>query len=89
MSDVREQIAQQLETAAAAYVAPVRSTVLADAILERFDVTPKPVVTPEELGRIVAQAWYSTDNAATRGDIGKAVLLELAEAGLQIVRVDE
>jgi hypothetical protein len=58
----------------------------ADAILERFDVTPKPVVTEQELG-----LWCEVSfvGEVDRASVGKKFLGELKRAGLVIVRLDE
>ena len=82
VSDVREQLVKFFEAFGWEYV----SSTYADAILERFDVTPKPAVTEKELGKLVVRASHANGMETGAG----AKLLELlAEAGLKIVRVDD
>ena len=60
---------------------------VADAILARFDVTEKPVVTAEELGRMMFAAYLGMHSTAE--DNGMQLLGQLERAGLMIVRSGE
>jgi hypothetical protein len=60
---------------------------LADAILERFEVTPKPVVTNRGLGTLVQISCK--DETFTTDHIGERMLEQLRASGLKIVRVDD
>jgi hypothetical protein len=58
---------------------------VADAILARFEVTAKPVVTDEDLGQLIMTAsGFLTNRRA-----GERLRTYLAEAGLAIVRSGE
>ena len=85
MSDVRAQLTRLLLDEGVSTYDPV-----ADAILERFDVIPKPVVTDEALGRLIRTAlgasWY--ENVARNVSVGADVREELLAAGLAIVRIE-
>ena len=64
---------------------------VADAILARFDVTEKPVVTDAELGQMVAKvhgenSFYHVDIATK---VGERLRNQLERAGLAIVRSGE
>jgi len=85
MTDVREQLMDALEATKFIQTVAV-SAGLADAILERFEVTPKPVVTVECLG-VMAAIAHNESPSHTRA--GQRMLDQFAKAGLKIVRVDE
>lgn len=89
MSDVREQLVACVDAAGAkAYPLNQRgaATEVADAIMERFEVTPKPVVTDFDLGVMVGKAYVDMADYARAG----ASMREKLEAkGLKIVRVEE
>lgn len=81
MSEVREQLAK------------VTSTVwhktpfdMADAILERFEVTPKPPISDAGLGQYAVTAVGGTYSHRAAGGKLRTYLLE---AGLKIVRIEE
>ena len=82
MSDVRDEL---IDVVVGCRNCPNAQSV-ADAILERFDVTPKPVVRNDVLGLIVLQA-EAYSNIVER--VGFKANLLLKEHGLKIVRVDE
>lgn len=90
MSDVRDALINVLRIERnSAWVAT--NTVLADAILERFDVVEKPVVTDRELGQMVAKihgdnSFYHANVAAK---VGKRMRDQLEAAGLKIVRATD
>ena len=63
------------------------SSDFADAILARFEVTEKPVVTAEELGRMMFAAYLGMHSTAE--DNGMQLLGQLERAGLTIVRSGE
>lgn len=58
-----------------------------DAILERFDVTPKPPIYAKQLGMLVADSHAHGEPDFE--EQGNRALRALARAGLKIVRVDE
>lgn len=62
-----------------------------ERILERWDVTAKPAIGDEALGRLVRKAlrsaWY--DDVATSMSVGADVREALEAANLTIVRRDE
>ena len=90
MSDVRQQlrvVIQDIAEQRHAALEATSSTDFADAILERFDVTPKPAVTDSDLGRMVQRA-YSV-YVETYAEIGKRMLDQLDAAGLKIVKADD
>lgn len=82
MSDVRAQL---VRTMGPRLPETWDSGVLADAILARFDVVEKPVVTDEELGQFVRTASEFLTNSGAGGRLRTY----LAEAGLTIVRIEE
>ena len=91
MSDVREELADVMQRAYtdATNGLPFSGAIkypVADAILARFEVTPKPVVTAEELGQMVAEA--RKEGRPFAADQGKAMFRQLEAAGLMIVRTD-
>jgi hypothetical protein len=61
-------------------------TELVNRILERFDVTPKPVIGNAELGSYVRTA---DEVGATNDQKGERMLTYLTKSGLRIVRVDD
>ena len=63
--------------------------VTTDAILERFDVTPKPVVSDEDLGRWVTLANGTQSHYGRIEHVGQRMFSELESHGLKIVRVDD
>ena len=83
MSDVRDEL---IDVVVGCRNCPNAQSV-ADAILERFDVTPKPVISDADLGVFVRHAWR--DETWVVAENGKQLRLMLEEAGLQIVRVDD
>jgi hypothetical protein len=60
---------------------------VADAILERFDVTLKPAIYAKQLGMLVADSHAHGEPDFE--EQGNRALRALARAGLKIVRVDE
>lgn len=84
MSDVRARLARELRLM---NVNEYRANELADAILERFDVIPKPVVSESKLGFMVKQAYQ--DPAWNMDYVGSRMLDQLDAANLMIVRSDE
>ncbi len=99
MDETRDGVRQQLraviqETAERrhAELEAASSTDFADAILARWDLTEKPVVTAEELGRMARNASHkgSLVRVESRNDmIGLHLLAQLREAGLRIVRAED
>lgn len=92
MSDVREQLINALGDMRAHVLAQRSSIELADAILARFEVTEKPVVTAEELGRMAK--WSAHDGSLVGlsdrdRTIGVGLASRLAAVGLTIVRSGE
>lgn len=64
---------------------------IVDLVEARFEVTEKPVVTAEELGRMARNASHkgSLVGAESRNDmVGLHLLAQLREAGLMIVRME-
>lgn len=59
---------------------------VADAILERFEVTPKAVISARNLGVICHNANLACKDL---DQVGRCVLDELAESGFKIVKVSE
>ena len=89
MTDVRQQLRTVIQDVAARRheaMEAASSTDFADAILERFEVTPKPVVTVECLG-VMAAIAHNESPSHTRA--GQRMLAQLAKAGLKIVRVED
>jgi hypothetical protein len=84
MSDVRDQLAEHLNRLST--VDAGAGEITADAILERFDVIEKPVVTSDELGRMLIHAFMWGDDTAIRG---QRMLDLLTVAGLRIVKADD
>ena len=98
MDDVRGQLHRHLANHIGGFCVDAMDWgQVADTILERFDVTPKPVVTPEELGRMVVMAWHGNRNPETvlpvdqevRRLLGNRLIDELDAAGLRLERCDE
>ena len=83
MSDVREQLTEIWSNWVDQETGPQW---LADAILERFDVVEKPVVTDEALGKMCMSAACITGGDADY--VGMRLAERLADAGLRIVKVD-
>lgn len=83
MRDVREELVKWLQ---AERVLKSRSHELADAILARFDVTEKPVVTGAELGDMVQRAHWPGEHPARQGGRMRD---QLEAKGLTIVRSGE
>lgn len=87
MSDVRNGLAQWfardiMQTGKSPFE-------VADAILARFDVVEKPVVTAGELGRMAKRAVLdSRGRPESDCDAGHRMLDQLDAAGLKLVRVD-
>lgn len=87
MRDVRERLIETLD--GLDYLLPLNQIV--DAILARFDVTEKPVVTDAELGQMVVKvhgenSFYHVDIATK---VGERLRNQLERAGLAIVRSGE
>ena len=89
MSDVRAELANVVATFYRGTGAMVlgRECQVADVILARFDVGEKPVVTAEELGRMVAEA--RKEGRPFAADQGKAMFRQLEALGLRIVRAED
>ena len=85
MSDVREDMVRTLR----ARGFPDTGRMIADLILERFDVTPKPVVSDEDLGRWVTLANGTQSHYGRIEHVGQRMFSELESHGLKIVRVDD
>jgi hypothetical protein len=83
MSDVRDELIRVMSSVDAFHGLAAR----ADAILERFDVTPKPVIYPSHLGMIVAESH--SHGAPDFEAQGKRMLGALESRGLKIVRAEE
>ena len=88
MSDVREELIRTLKSLD--YLES--DELFADAILARWDLMPKPVVTTEKLGQMVAGAAHSSNSfyhvdVATK--VGNRMLDQLDAAGLRLVRVED
>jgi hypothetical protein len=62
---------------------------IADAILERWDLTSKAVVTAEELGKMVKIIGPVQIDIYSAAVVGKRMLDQLDAAGLVIVRREE
>ena len=62
-----------------------------DAILKRFEVTPKPVVTDDQLGRLVCFAHMGSMPGSGGANYvrGGRMREVLEQHGLKIVRVDD
>lgn len=96
MSDVRAELLKVIEPN---YANARAWDGLADAILERFEVTPKPVVTARSLGELMHKAlersdvrpgWAGVDVQGLNFDsVAVKVLDQLDAAGLKIVRVED
>lgn len=90
MSDVREQLLGVV-------VGNLRerqggdSQSLTNAILERFEVTPKPVVTDFKLGAMVAGTSTGLGYLTAREcvEMGRKLRHQLRSAGLTIVRIEQ
>ena len=88
MSDVREQLTEIWSNWVDQETGPQW---LADAILERFDVVEKPVVTDEALGGIVQGLGLGIDGwqyQRFQPEVGRRLLKALEAAGLRIVKVE-
>jgi hypothetical protein len=91
MSDVREELRQMVAEKLATRAEHLSGGV-ADAILERFDVTPKPVVTDEALGMMARRSVVGMgagDSSRLSERAGKSLCKELEAACLKIVRVSD
>ena len=87
MSDVREQIVDAIYRVDV-YVSRKGADAVADAILEKWDLTPKPeppVISDVDLGKLVFVASGWTENASR----GIEMRHQLARQGLEIVRKAE
>ncbi len=68
---------------------------ISEAIVERFDGTPEPVVAERDMGGMVAYALLNCRSANVEiarvhfGEQGRMLLNQLAEAGLMIVGVSD
>jgi hypothetical protein len=88
MSDVREQMINVM--ASSCY--GTTNAECTDAILERFQVTPKLAVDDETLGAFMQGLNLGIDGwqyPKYRGTIGRRLRNRLLDAGLEIVRVGE
>jgi hypothetical protein len=88
MSDARDQLIRCFESKGWM----IGADELADIVLERFDVTPKPAVSDEVLGELVQAMNLGIDAwqyERFRGEVGRRMRRKLMDAGLAIVRVDE
>ena len=84
MSDVRERLINLMGLSRSYQTT---NGELADLILERFEVTPKPVVSVADMDRMVR---YAADNPnLPAGYGGRRMLDQLDAAGLMIVRIEE
>ena len=81
MSDVREQLIETLK--AMDYLLPDQQ--VADAILARFEVTPRPALSAERLGGLIGNWNCAPDDAAK----GRCAYDTLESLGLTIVRIEE
>ena len=92
MSDVREQLAKVIH-AGPGFMAMGDAVRNADAILKHWDLTPKRVVTDEELGLLVARSYVGTylkdSEAPLYLQAGVALKNQLDALGLRLVRVEE
>lgn len=84
MSDVRDELVKWF-TRDIAHTGKSPSEV-ADAILARWDLTEKPVVTDKQLGEY---AMKSVKWSAAETDVGERFRTYLDEAGLMIVRTED
>lgn len=87
MSDSREQLGDLIHR-----MRSVNYSVddVAESILERFEVTPKLAVTPNDLGAMAKIAVLDyRGRSQSDCDAGFRLLEAMNEAGLKIVRVDE
>ena len=85
MSDVKGDLVKIVTMA----VSPTR---MAEIITERFDVTPKPVVTDEALGMMARRSVVGMgagDSSRLSERAGKSLCKELEAACLKIVRVSD
>jgi hypothetical protein len=87
MSDVGHELTNLIESKYRG-LGRLTAGMATDAILERFDVTPKPAISAKQLGRIVQQAELCC-GPGTDAVSGERMLKALNAAGLKIVRVDE
>ena len=90
MSDVRQQLERLLEEDHGC--GGSWSVALSNAILERFDVTPKPAVTDEALGMMARRSVVGMgagDSSRLSERAGKSLCKELEAAGLKIVRASD
>jgi hypothetical protein len=88
VSDVREELAHLMRSA----VWGPKCEGLADCILERFDVTPKPVISNETLGQFMQELNLGIDGwqyPKYRECIGRRLRNRLEDAGFEIVKVAE
>jgi hypothetical protein len=85
VSDVREELGRVCLDTGYTVQNESAAKALVDAILERFDVTPKPVVTLEELGAMVSKSALGDGELM----MARRMIDLLFMAGLKIVRVDE
>ena len=95
MSDVREQmfdvIQARFKREGWSFM-PEAATASADAILERFDVVEKPVVTDEALGGIVQGLGLGIDGwqyQRFQPEVGRRLSKALEAAGLRIVKAEQ
>lgn len=95
MSEVREQ---PIDLIGVQFDGPGRSDLAADAILARFEVVPKPVVTARSLGGLIYKAleradvrpgWDRVIDGLNYDSVGVKMRDQLEAAGLTIVRIEE
>lgn len=85
MSDVRAELRRAFERGGWT----TGTDELVDIVLARFDVVEKPVVTAEQMGRMVNYAANGVASSADADWKGRRMLEELEAAGLTIVRIEE
>ncbi len=88
MSDVRDEMARVVASTHFG-LGPAGDMRAVDAILERFDVVPKPAVAEGDLGRMMVRCWGAHAHSELAVEIGRKMLVLLDNAGLRIVRVDD
>lgn len=87
MSDVRERLVSIVELTLPAVMHRRTAEAVADAVLMRFDLEPKPPIVPNQLGMLVADSHL--DGELSLEEQGNRMLRALRIAGLKIVRVDD
>ena len=85
MNEMRDGVRETLECVIERLRNGADSIEIADAILARFDVTPKPAIGALDLGLMVA-AVVQADDGFSYLQAGRRMLDQLDAAGLKIVR---